>query len=1358
MTTPQRWQEIDRIFAAALELEPCDRGQFLAEACADDVKLREEVESLLANDSPESFVAPVVEEATRLISKSQDFALQDKSIGPYKIIRSLGAGGMGHVYLGHDARLNRPVAVKLLSFYDAAADERIRRFRQEALSASALNHPNILTIYEIGEFEDHNFIVTEFVEGQTLQERIRQGAIPLQAAVDIAIQVASALAAAHSAAIVHRDIKPANIMLRPDGLIKVLDFGVAKYIQADDREDQDTLLQTAPGSIIGTASYMSPEQARGVHIDARSDIWSLGVILYEMFAGRRPFLGDSSLDVLSAVIDRHPSSFSQLGLSVPDALERIVLKALQKDKELRYQNANEVLNDLKELRKSLELGLQLEPPRTKVQKSSATSIAVMPFVNMSADPENEYFCDGLSEELSNALMKVEELRVAARTSAFSFKGKSATVSAIGQVLNVSSVLEGSVRKSGDRLRISVQLINASDGYQLWSERYDRQLKDIFDVQDEIALSVVDALKLTLIGKEKAALLKRYTESVEAYELYLKGRYYWWKTAPEEFAKGREYFERALEVDPSYALSYCGLSSYYGFGSAFGMVPPDVGWPRAVASNARSLALDDTLSEVHVNAGGMSMVYLRDFTAAEKEIKRALELNPKFQEAHFIYSFFLLTRFRFEEAIAEANLAVELDPFSPRLVNHLGLSYYIARQFPEAVKAFKRAVELDPKNPLLHNSLADALVCSGMRAEALTEWKTAFECIGDSAAVEQLIRSATQDNLEKTLRLVAQLNVQHLTAKRARGEYVPEIHFVRELLAAGDPESALDRLEKACEERNVFPLLVHSDPLYEGLTTNPKFHDVLRRSNLLPADKADTLTSDIARAEQTGASNVRTSPELKTPTQNRLFSSRNFLLAILLVVISAGVAGLAYWSFRSRSLAAKSIAVLPFKNESGNSELEYLSDGMTDSLINSLSQLPQVTVKAHNSVFRYKNSEIDPQRIASELSVEAILNGRVVQRGDDLTLYLWLVDASNGNQVWGEQYQRKLADLPSLQREIARDVAEKLRLKLTGAAEQRVTKDYTANAEAYRLYLLGRFHVFKLTRPEVQQGLTYFEKATELDPNYALAYVGISEAYRSLALGTEMPPEYLSKAKVAAQKALQLDEELAEAHTAYGTTVFWLERNWAEAEVHYARALELNPNTPDAHLFYAHLLSNTGRHREALAEIARAKQLDPLSPFIGALEGQFLLHSGRIDEALSKLKETSTLAPNFWFPHVFASSAYIEKGMFSDAVREARLATEFSPVQTVSVALEGCALAKMGKRDEARAILDQLLKLSEQRFVPPYHIALLYNALGEREETFKWLERAIAVSDAKVAFLKVEPKWNNLRGDPKFQEIMKRAGF
>ena len=482
-----------------------------------------------------------------------------------------------------------------------------------------------------------------------------------------------------------------------------------------------------------------------------------------------------------------------------------------------------------------------------------------------------------------------------------------------------------------------------------------------------------------------------------------------------------------------------------------------------------------------------------------------------------------------------------------------------------------------------------------------------------------------------------------------------------------------------------------------------------------------------------------------------------------IVLFAMLIPVAFFGYRYLASAGgqqiNSIAVLPFVNESGNPEIEYLSDGMTESLISSLSQLPNLNVKARSSVFRYKGKEIDAPVVGKELGVQAILNGRVVQKGDGLTLYLELVDAQTGNRIWGDQYNRKTSDLISLQSEIARDVSQKLKTKLSGADEQKLRKNYTENVEAYQVYLKGRYHVFKLTPPEVQKSISYFQQAIEIDPSYALAYAGLSDAYRSLALAGEMDPnETLPKSKAAANKAIELDDDLAEAHTALGVCLFWYDWNWSASEDQYKRALELNPNSSVVHLFYAHLLSNIGRHAEAIAEVTRARELDPLSPFVNALEGQFLLHAGRIDEALDRLRQTSELDPNFYFPHHFAASAYIEKGMYAEAAAEARRAKELGPNQTVGTAFGAYALAKLGKRDEALALLNELLTLSGARFVPPYHVAFVYNGLGETDKALGWLEKGYEQHDPKMAFLKVEPKWNNLRANPRFQELMKKMAF
>lgn len=418
----------------------------------------------------------------------------------------------------------------------------------------------------------------------------------------------------------------------------------------------------------------------------------------------------------------------------------------------------------------------------------------------------------------------------------------------------------------------------------------------------------------------------------------------------------------------------------------------------------------------------------------------------------------------------------------------------------------------------------------------------------------------------------------------------------------------------------------------------------------------------------------------------------------------------------------------------------------------------MNVKARSSVFRYKGKDTNPNTISKELNVQAILTGRVVQRGDDLTLYLSLVDAANENNLWSKQYNRKLANLVALQVEIARDVGDNLRTKLSGADAQRLMKSYTANPEAYQLYLKGRFHLLKTTRVGFQTAIPLFQQAIAIDPNYALAYVGLADAYRSLALAGELPPqEMMPQAKAAANKAIEIDDTLAEAHAVLGFIIFWYDWDWNAAENQFKRALEIDPNNGDTHIFYAGLLSNTGRHTEAFAEARRAVELDPLNLRTASLEAQYLIYAGKPDEALARLQKILELDSNYWFPHQFRAIALIDKELYEEAIAAARKSLENNFV-TRTVSFLAYAQAKSGKRAEARAELEKLLELAREGYVPPFNTALIYNGLGERDETIKWLERGIEKRDPRMTFLKVDRKWNNLRGDAHFQEIMRRVGL
>ena len=731
------------------------------------------------------------------------------TLGPYTIRAELGHGGMGVVYTAQDPRLKRQVAIKLLT-PDLTRDETAKqRFLQEAQAASALDHPNILTIHEINETPDGQlYLVMAYYEGETLKERIERGPLAIDDAIDIATQVGRGLSKAHAAGIVHRDIKPANLIVTADGTVKILDFGLAKLAGAEG--------VTQTGTTVGTVAYMSPEQARGQEVDHRTDIWSLGVVLYEMLTGQQPFRGENLLAISNAILGSEPVSLTRLRAGTSPALARVVTRSLANSRDGRYQSVADLLDELRNA---------TAPTTPATRQSDVPSIAVLPFANMSADPENEYFCDGIAEEITSALSKVGQLQVAGRTSAFSFKGKTGDLREIGRTLNVGAVLEGSVRKSGSRLRIIAQLVKVADGYHLWSERYDRQMDDVFEIQDEIALAVVEALKVTLLGGEKAAVLKRSTENAEAYQLCLKATHAWARWTDEGFRTAMKLFEQALEHDPNYAMARFGLGDIHASWAMLGRQPPDLVKMRAELEAA--IRLDPGLADAHAVLGLVETLFEWNWASAESRFQTAVALDPRSAHVCNVYGAFLGIVGRCDEALATYRRAIELDPLGPLWNACFAQALLGARDWDGALRQAGATLDLAPDYWFALQIAGQASVASGDLAGAVASFERAVTASAEGPHVVGLLGNA----LARAGRRDEALQQLAVLQARAESHYVPALAmaFIHAGLDQWDEAFAL--IERAREVHD--PWLIQSltiNATLDSLRPDPRLHALLRRMN------------------------------------------------------------------------------------------------------------------------------------------------------------------------------------------------------------------------------------------------------------------------------------------------------------------------------------------------------------------------------------------------------------------------------------------------------------------------------------------------------------------------------------------------
>ena len=901
--SPERWQQIKALLEKAWQRDPGDRNAFLDEACAGDNALRSELETLLdsharSGDFIESPAFQIMAES--LIESSLNTGLR---FGPYEIIGRLGSGGMGDIYLAEDTRLGRKVVIKTLPKHFTKDVDRVRRFQLEAKAASALSHPNIITIYEIGQLDELHYIATEFIDGQTLRQRIATSQLKISETLKIAINVATALLAAHEAGIVHRDIKPENIMLRADGVVKVLDFGLAKLTESNPISSASTsTFQTEKGTVMGTAPYMSPEQARALPIDPRTDIWSLGAVVYEMIGGRPPFEGPTTSDVIVAILGREPFPLVRYRPEVPTELEWIIKKALRKDRDERYQTVRELLADLRNLRQRLEFEEELERsqdttdsdrfPRFPSQdrrfasgpsRTAIDSLAILPLLNNYSDQTMDYLSDGLTESVINALSESTDLRVMAWSTVSRYKGQQSDPRKVGRELAVRAVLTGRLLQSPDSIVIKLEMVDVSDGSLVWADSYSCKPSEILDIENEISSEISKKLLLRLTSEGRKQLARRQTDDVEAYHAYLKGRYCWNRRTDEDVKKAIEYFKKAIDADPGYALAYSGLSDAYLVLGSFGIatLAPKDAFPKVREAAVRALEIDDTLAEAHASLAYYLGNYDWNWSASETEFKRALQLKPGNATAHHWYGFtYLAAMGRLDEALAEAKQALQLDPLSLPVGSNVGFLLYLARKYDQALEQFNRNLEMDGNFVYTHWQRALTYEQCGRYEEAIAGFQKAISLSGKSTLPRALLARtfALAGKKNQALALLDELN------ELSTQTYVSPYRIAAVYSALGDKDRAFKWLEHAYEGRDGWLAWLPVDPVVDSLRSEKRFTDLLNRVG---------LTTSRGAAEVIPTMKAAPPPQLQQQSSIKRFRRAMVIAVLASLVLAAAYIGLKF---------------------------------------------------------------------------------------------------------------------------------------------------------------------------------------------------------------------------------------------------------------------------------------------------------------------------------------------------------------------------------------------------------------------------------------------------------------------------------
>ncbi|MEP6902544.1 MAG: protein kinase [Actinomycetota bacterium] len=1268
-------------------------------------------------------------------------SMQGRVTGAYRLIKEIGRGGMGTVYLAEraDGMFRTKAAVKLIK-RGMDTDFIVRRFRNERQILASLNHPNIARLLDGGTTADGlPFFVMEYIEGLPVYKYSDSQKLSIAGRLHLFRRICAAVDHAHRNQIIHRDIKPSNIMITANGTPKLLDFGIAKILNPE--LAADSIDPTATAMRMMTPEYASPEQVRGEAVTKVSDIYSLGVLLYELLTGHRPYrLKNRALHEIARVIcEEEPENLGasltrqdnivptnggdettlefifenrkadrqSLRRELSGDLEKIVRKALRKQPPERYQSAMDFADDILRFLENrpvlAETFLTIQPERERIlpkAKVGEISVAVLPLKLFGAvtgdDTGDEYLCIGLADALITRLSNVRWFVVRPTSSVLKYGNSELEPMMAGTELGVNYVVDGNIRRVGTRLRVTIQLLNISEGAARWAEKFDEEFTDVLSLEDLISEKIAEALMPQLSGEERSKLKKRGTNSTEAFEHYLRGRHYWNSFTENGFAKAIVAYHQAIAFDPNYALAYAGIADYYNWLGVYGVLPSKECFLSATENARKAIELDAELGEAYASLAFAGHGGNFAWEESERNFQNALRLSPNSAETHVWYSIKLTTEGRFGEGLSHATRAIELDPQTPFNQHNLGWLLYYAKQFDKSFRQYSKTAGMFPFYPLVQCGLAWTLRSLGRFDEAVNAANRARELMSESVFS---LHVQGQTFAAAGMREPAEVILEKLE-KLSERQYVSPYHTAMIYAFLDEKERAIELLESCLHTSEAWLVWLGVEPAFDSLRLDPRFKAVMNQ----------TKNPILQRAAET-------KQEKPNPT----------------------------------------LAVLPFKvmnPTSGQStDDKFLGVGLADSLITRLSNIRRFTVRPTSSVLQF-DTHGDPFGAGRELDVDFLIDGNIRRVGETLRVTVQLLCIEEGATRWARRFDEKITDFLTLEDLISEQIVSEILPQLTGEEAQQLKKRGTNNPQAHEAYLRGRYFWNKFTGETLPKAFESFNKAIALDPNYALPYVGLADYYIWLCIFGFIPsPEAFPKAIEAAQKALEIDDQLGDAYASLGFATLLYDWDWQRAESLFKRAIELSPNYPFAHEWYSNLLIATGRLEEGLKEIKRAEQLNRLSARSLLITSWTLYQMRRYEEAIEKAEKALELEKDLPQGLLHLGNALERVGRIEKSVAVLEKSCALWEGALMPKYMLCYALAAAGRIDDAGTVLNEIKSAPQP--VKPYFLAMAYNALGETDAAFEWLEKAFEERSEWLIWLATEPKLDSIRGDERYKKLFQR---